>query len=281
VSITEHQIKVDSLEWFYREVAPIGISDLLPVVLLHGLPSHSYGWRHIMPALGSQGTRAIAPDLIGFGSSAKPPLREFNYTPDAFVKALAEFIQALEIDRFCLVVQGFLGSVGLQYALRHSDRVENIAILNTPLTTTAKLPWQMQQWGLPFAGDMATQDPLLVDRTLEGGSRYQISEADLDVFRKPFLKSSKAGRSLMTTVRNLKMSPSMTEIADGFQNWKKPVLIVWGTNDPWLPVETAQKFASNLPQAEIVRLEKVGHYPQEHFAEDILQDLLPFVRRAT
>lgn len=281
MSIAEHQINVGSLEWFYREVAPIGMSDLLPVVLLHGLPSHSYGWRHVMPALGSQGTRAIAPDLIGFGSSAKPQARDFNYTPDAFVKALDDFIQALEIDCFCLVVQGFLGSVGLQYALRHSDRVENIAILNTPLTTAAKLPWQMQQWGLPLAGDMATQDPLLVDRTLEGGSRYQISEADLDVFRKPFLKSSKAGRSLMTTVRNLKMSPSMTEIADGFQDWKKPLLIVWGVNDPWLPVEIAQKFASNLPQAEIVKLEKAGHYPQEHFAEDILQDLLPFVRRAS
>lgn len=281
MSITEQQIQVGSLEWFYREVAPIGMSDLLPVVLLHGLPSHSYGWRHVMPALGSQGTRAIAPDLIGFGSSAKPQARDFDYTPDAFVKALAEFIQALEIDRFCLVVQGFLGSVGLQYALRHSDRVENIAILNTPLTTAAKLPWQMQQWGLPFAGDMATQDPLLVDRTLEGGSRYQISEADLDVFRQPFLKSSKAGRSLMTTIRNLKMSPSMAEITDGFQNWQKPLLIVWGINDPWLSVETAQKFASNLPQAEIVKLEKAGHYPQEHFAEDILQDLLPFVRRAS
>ncbi|MDZ4878527.1 MAG: Haloalkane dehalogenase [Chroococcidiopsis cubana SAG 39.79] len=281
MSITEHQINVGSLEWFYREVAPIGMSDLLPVVLLHGLPSHSYGWRHVMPALGSQGTRAIAPDLIGFGSSAKPQGRDFNYTPDAFVKALDDFIQALEIDRFCLVVQGFLGSVGLQYALRHSDRVENIAILNTPLTTAAKLPWQMQQWGLPFAGDMATQDPLLVDRTLEGGSRYQISDADLDIFRKPFLKSSKAGRSLMTTVRNLKMSPSMSEIADGFQNWQKPLLIVWGVNDPWLPVEIAQKFASSLPQAEIVKLEKAGHYPQEHFAEDILSDLLPFVRRAS
>lgn len=280
MSITEHQIKVGSLEWFYREVTPIGIADLLPVVLVHGLPSHSYGWRNIMPALGNQGTRAIAPDLIGFGSSAKPQAREFDYTPDAFVKALAEFIQALEIDRFCLVVQGFLGSVGLQYALRHPDRVENIAILNTPLTTAAKLPWKMQQWGLPFAGDMATQDPLLVDRTLEGGSRYQISEADLDVYRKPFLKSSQAGRSLMTTVRNLKMSESMTEIADGFQNWQKPLLIIWGMNDPWLSVETAQKFASNLSQAEIVKLEKVGHYPQEHFAEDILADLLPFVRRA-
>ena len=73
----------------------------------------------------------------------------------------------------------------------------------------------------------------------------------------------------------------MTEIADGFQDWKKPLLIVWGVNDPWLPVEIAQKFASSLPQAEIVKLEKAGHYPQEHFAEDILSDLLPFVRRAS
>jgi len=71
---------------------------------------------------------------------------EFAYTPDAFVTALAEFILALEIERFSLVVQGFLGSVGLQYALRYSDQIESLAILNTPISTAAKLPWKMQQW---------------------------------------------------------------------------------------------------------------------------------------
>lgn len=280
MSITEHKIKVGSLEWFYRESLPIGRSDLLPVVLLHGLPSHSYCWRNIMPALASQGTRAIAPDLIGFGLSAKPQRHEFAYTPDAFVEALAEFIQALELKRFSLVVQGFLASVGLQYALRHPDLVESIAILSTPISTTAKLPWQMQQWGLPFAGDMMTQDPLLVDRTLEGGSRYQISDADLEVYRQPFLKSSKAGRSLMSAVRNLKLQQSMVEIESGLQQWQKPILIVWGATDPWLPSEAAEKFANSIRQAEFVRLNNVGHYPQEHYAEDILKDLLPFVRRA-
>ncbi len=280
MSITEHKIKVGSLEWFYRESLPLGRSDLLPCVLLHGLPTHSYSWRKILPALASQGTRAIAPDLIGFGLSAKPERREFAYTPDAFITALAEFIQALEIERFSLVVQGYLGSIGLQYALRNADRVESLAILNTPISAEAKLPWRMQQWGLPMAGEMMTQDPLLVDRTLEGGSRYQISDADLDVYRKPFLKSSKAGRSLMSTIRNLNLQKSMAEIESGFQQWQKPTLIIWGMNDPWLPLSMAQKVAKSHGQIELVQLENVGHYPQEHYFEEILKDLLPFVRRS-
>ncbi len=282
MSIKEHKIKVGSLEWFYREALPIGRSDLLPVVLLHGLPSHSYSWRQVLPALASQGTRVIAPDWIGYGLSAKPERREFAYTPDAFVNALADLLQALEIERFSLVVQGFLGSVGLQYALRHADRIESIAILNTPISTTAKLPWRMQQWGLPLAGEMLTQDPLLVDRSLEGGSRYQISDADLDVYRKPFLKSSSAGRSLMSTVRNLNLQQSMAEIESGFQQWQKPTLILWGMNDPWLPLSVAQKFADSVQQkVELVQLNNVGHYPQEHYSEEILKDLLPFVRLVT
>ena len=171
MSIQEHKITVNSLEWFYREVEPIGQTDLLPVLLLHGLPSQSYSWRNILPALAKQGTRAIAPDWIGYGFSSKPEKRDFAYTPDAFITALSGFIQALELKRFSLVVQGFLGSVGLQYALRHPEEIANLAILNTPISNAAKLPWKIQQMGLPLAGEMMTQDPLLVDRTLEGGCR--------------------------------------------------------------------------------------------------------------
>lgn len=277
--LTEHKIKVGSLEWFYRESSPIGRTDLVPVLLLHGLLSQSYSWRKIMPAIAAQGTRAIAPDWLGFGFSAKPERREFAYTPDAFITALAEFIKALELEKFSLVLQGFLGSVGLQYALRHSDQIESLAILNTPLSIAAKLPWKMQQCGLPLLGEILTQDPLVVDRTLEGGSRYQISEPDLDVYRKPFVKSSAAGRSLLATVRNLQLQPSMAEIESGFQQWKKPTLIVWGPADPWLPLSMAQNFASALPQAQLIKLEQGAHYPQEHWHEAVIEDLVPFLRR--
>ncbi|MEH2305645.1 alpha/beta fold hydrolase [Nostoc sp.] len=279
MSITEHKINVDSLEWFYRESLPIGRTDLAPVLLLHGLVSQSYSWRNIIPALANQGTRAIAPDWIGYGFSAKPEKRDFAYTPDAFITALEGFVRALELEHFSLVVQGFLGSVGLQYALRHPEQIANLAILNTPISTAAKLPWKIKQMGLPLVGEVMTQDPLLVDRTLEGGSRYRIGDKELDIYRKPFLKSSSSGRSLLSSIRNLQLDSAMTEIESGFKEWQQPILIQWGMIDPWLSVDVAQKFTDSAPNTELIKLNNVGHYPQEHYHETILEDLLPFVRR--
>ncbi len=279
MAISEQSIKVGSLQWFYREANPVGKSNKLPVLLLHGLPSQSYCWSELMPDLAERGFRAIAPDWIGSGLSAKPDKREFAYTPDAFIDALAEFLKTLELERFYLVVQGFLGSVGLQYALRHSDQIERLAILNTPVSSAAKLPWQMQQWGLPLLGDILTQDPLLVDRTLEMGCRYQIEEKYLDIYRKPFLKSSDVGRSLMATVKNLKLQQSMAEIESGYANWEQPTLIFWGMKDPWLPFTQVQQFASIFKNAELIKLEEGGHYPQEHWSGKLSDALLPFLRR--
>jgi pimeloyl-ACP methyl ester carboxylesterase len=279
VAITENVIKAGSLEWFYREANPTGRTDQLPVLLLHGLPSQSYSWTEVLPDLSAKGFRSIAPDWVGSGFSSKPDLRDFPYTPDAFIQALAEFLQVLELEKFSLVVQGFLGSVGIQYALRYPDQIERLAILNTPVSTAAKLPWKLKQLGLPFLGDMLTQDPLLVDRTLEGGSRYRIADKDLDVYRRPFLKSSEVGRSLLATVRNLQLPESMAEIESGFRTWTKPTLILWGKKDPWLPFALAENLASNLQNAQLVQLEEAAHYPQEHWSEKVGDAIQGFLRR--
>lgn len=277
---TENQIKVGSLEWFYRETKPSQRLDKPPVLLLHGIPAQSYSWTAIMPTLAEKGFRAIAPDWIGFGFSAKPDQRDFAYTPDAFMTAFAELIEALEISRFSLVVQGFLGSVGLQYALRHPQQIERLAILNAPISPSAKLPWKLKQLGLPFMGDMLTQDPLLVDRTLEGGSRYQIGEKDLNVYRKPFLTSSAAGRSLLATVRNLQLQSSLAEIASGLQQWQQPTMVIWGTKDPWLSITDVQNAVESL-NVELVKIPEAGHYPQEHWSEKVGDFLQLFLRRTT
>ncbi len=279
MAIDEKIIQVESLEWFYREANPVNETDKPPVLLLHGLPSQSFTWSAVMPDLAAQGFRSIAPDWIGFGRSAKPDKRDFAYTPDAFVAAFAGFVQALEINRFYLIVQGFLASVGIQYALRNPDKIERLAVINAPISTEAKLPWKMQQLGLPFIGDMMTQDPLLVDRTLEGGSRYPISDKDLDVYRRPFLKSSDAGRSLMNTVRNIQLPQSMAELESGWKTWSSPTLFVWGLTDPWLSIEPAQKLVGSLQNAELVKLEQAGHYPQEHWSEKVGEALVTFLRR--
>lgn len=274
----ENAIQAGKFEWFYREAKPLG-EPRSTVVLLHGLVCQSYGWRHVLPALAAQGFWAIAPDWLGHGYSERPDRRDFPYTPDAFMTALEEFLQALDIRHCSLVVQGFLGTVGLQYALRHSDRVDRIAIFNAPVTTAAKLPWKMQQLGLPLAGEMITQDPLLVDRTLEGGGGYRVEDADLDVYRRPFLQTGDAGRALFATVQKLQLKQTTTEIEAGFQTWEKPILVAWGDRDPWLPLAIAEAFAHSLPNGELMKLEEVGHYPQEDWHEKVNDVLLPFLRR--
>jgi pimeloyl-ACP methyl ester carboxylesterase len=279
MSIDEKIVEVGPLQWFYRETKPVNETDKPPVLLLHGLPSQSFTWTAMMPDLARQGFRSIAPDWIGYGRSAKPDKRDFAYTPDAFVEALTGFIQALEIDRFYLVVQGFLASAGIQYALRNPDKIERLTVINTPVSVDIKMPWKMQQFGLPFIGDMITQDPLLVDRTLEGGCRQIVSDDDLDVYRRPFLKSSDAGRSLMNTVRNIQLPQSMAEIESGWKTWTRPTLFVWGLTDPWLSVEPSQKLVSSLQNAELVTLEQAGHYPQEHWSEKVGEALITFLRQ--
>jgi pimeloyl-ACP methyl ester carboxylesterase len=279
VTITETSITVGSLSWFYREVVPNNQNDKSPVLLLHGLPAQSYTWRRILPNLAEYGFRAIAPDWIGSGFSAKPEKRNFAYTSNAYLEALSAFLKSLEIGKCSLVVQGFLGSIGLQYALRNRDAIDRLVILNTPLSPTAKLPWQMQQWRLPLIGDMLAQDPILVDRTLEGGSGFVIQEEDLTIYRKPFLTTSASGRALIATTKNLKLSETISEIESGLSQWENPTLILWGMADPWLSSDVAEKLANSRANIELVKLEEAKHYPQEHWSKEVGMEIVNFLRR--
>jgi pimeloyl-ACP methyl ester carboxylesterase len=278
VKSNEQTIEVGKLLWFYRDVTPTLSDQKPPVVLLHGLLTQSYSWRETLSELGNQGLRAIAPDWIGFGGSSWPERHEFAYTPDAFITALEDFLSALELTKFSLVVQGFLGSIGLQYALRHPDQIEKLCIINTPLSSEAKLPWKISQLGLPLIGDMLTQDPLMVDRVLEGGGPYQVEDSALDVYRRPFLTSSAAGRAVLATIRQLQLPVVTAEIEAGFQDWSLPTLVLWGLKDPWLPVSSAEQFVKRLANGQLARLEEVGNYGQEDWPEKINAELLPFLR---
>jgi pimeloyl-ACP methyl ester carboxylesterase len=277
--ITKTSIKVGKLEWFYREVQPVGWEQPQTVILLHGLPSQSFTWTGLLPTLAENGIQSIAPDWIGFGNSSKPEPRDFAYTPDASIAAFAELMDALSIDRVSLVVQGFLGTVGIQYALRYPNRVEKLVILNAPLTTSAKLPWKITQLGLPIAGEMLTQDPLSVERTLEAGCKLVIEDKYLEVYRKPYLKSSIPGRTLLATIRNLKLAESLTEIATGLPKLDIPIQVIWGTQDPWLDLAQAETCVKSLKQGELIKLPTAAHYPQEHWYAEIKESLIPFLRR--
>ena len=173
MAIATDKVQAGKFQWFYRQTELE--SERTPILFLHGLPSHSYTWQKLMTLLAEEDIPSIAPDWIGSGFSDRPDKRDFAYSPEAYIEGLKELIEALKLDKFYLVVQGFLGSVGIQYALQNPDRVEGLIILNTPITSGAKLPWSMKQMTFPLVGDMMTQDPLLVDRTIEKGSGFGLT----------------------------------------------------------------------------------------------------------
>ena len=280
-NLEEKTIEIDQQQWFYRQASPKNESEAPPVVLLHGLLAHSYSWRILLEDIAEMGLTGYAPDWLGEGSSAKPSRREFPYTPEAYLAALEKLFHSLELSRFHLVVQGFVGSIGLQYAFRHPEQIERLVILNTPLSSSVRLPWLMRQWAFPLMGEMLTQDPLLVDRTLEKGSGYVISDKNLNIYREPFLKNSQAGRSLVATIKNLNLSQAMAEIEAGWKAWDKPTQIIWGMGDPWLSADVPKALADEYNHIRFVKLEEGKHYPQEHCSDEISPILLTFLRQQT
>ena len=277
MSIKTDKIQVGNFEWFYRQTEIE--SERIPVLFLHGLPSHSYTWQKTMSLLEDEQIPSIAPDWIGCGFSDKPSTRNFDYTPEAFIDALAKLIKALKLEKYYLVVQGFLGSVGIQYALRNPERVKGLIVLNSPITPNTKLPWTMKQMTFPLVGDMMTQDPLLVDRTIEKGSGFVVADEDLDVLRKPFLQSSAVGRSLMTILKKIQLDRTTQEIEAGLSQWSKPTLLIWGTADKWLDVADAKKLADSNSEISFIELSEAKHYPQEHWSSDIATKMIQFFRR--
>lgn len=275
--IQEQNLTIGQLTWYLRETKLTNSQP--PVILLHGIPSHGYTWRGILPELAKEGFRAIAPDWIGFGASSKPSQREFSYTREAYLQAFTALLDTLNLEKVSLVVQGFLPSVGIEYALKYPEKIHRLIILNTPITKNAKLPWIMQQWTIPLAGEMLTQDPLLVDRTLEKGSGFVIEEEDLNKYRQPFLKSSAAGRSLIAATKNLQLNQSLAIIESGLATWTKPTLILWGMLDPWLDSSAIATLAASNSYLEFRQLPEAKHYPQEHWVKEITPIMLNFLKR--
>ncbi|MEO1672633.1 MAG: alpha/beta fold hydrolase [Cyanobacteria bacterium J06631_2] len=277
MSIKTDKVQAGKYQWFYRQTEVE--SDRTPNLFLNGLPSHSYTWQKLMSLLVEEDIPSIAPDWIGSGFSDKPGKRDFPYTPEAYLASLEEFIEAVKLEKFYLVVQGFLGSVGIQYALQNSDRLAGLIILNTPITSGAKLPWSMKQMTFPVVGDMMTQDPLLVDRTIEKGSGFVIEDDDLNILRKPFLQSSDVGRALMMTLKQLQLDTVTQAIETGLQEWSKPTLIIWGTADSWLDTDAVKQLVAANDELTLAELSEAKHYPQEHWASDIAGEIVQFFRR--
>lgn len=95
-----------------------------PILFLHGVPTSSYVWRNIFPYLETLG-RCIAPDLIGFGKSAKP---DIAYSVKDHIEYIEGFIKALNLQKLIIVMHGLGSVIGLHYAMNHEKNCSGLVL---------------------------------------------------------------------------------------------------------------------------------------------------------
>jgi pimeloyl-ACP methyl ester carboxylesterase len=117
---------VDGHRLFFREA---GDPDAPELVLLHGFPTSSYMFRHLIPVLADR-HHVIAPDHLGFGLSDAPNVEEFDYTFDALTALTAGLLDTLGIERYAMYVQDYGAPIGWRLALQNPGAITAIISQN-------------------------------------------------------------------------------------------------------------------------------------------------------
>ena len=115
-----------------------GPADGEVILLMHGQPSWSYLYRHMIDGLAAAGYRVIVPDLVGFGRSDKP-LKQSDHSYQMHVDVTAEFVRQLDLSGITLFAQDWGGLIGLRLAPEMPDRFSRIMISNTGLPAAGGL----------------------------------------------------------------------------------------------------------------------------------------------
>ena len=126
VEVRYRTVEVGGTEIFYREAGP---SDAPTVLLLHGFPTSSHMFRNLIPALAGR-YHVVAPDYPGFGYSAMPDRRAFDYSFDSYAQIVEDVTQVLGLMRYSLYVMDYGAPVGFRLATSHPERVSALIIQN-------------------------------------------------------------------------------------------------------------------------------------------------------
>lgn len=244
-----------------------------PILFVHGTPTHSFEYRHLIAAL-SPRFRCIAPDHLGFGQSSRP--QSFAYTPAAHARVLKQFVEELDLEDLTLVVHDFGGPIGLPLAVGSEElgvgggRVTRVILMNTwawPIDDDPRMARGARFIGGAigrFLYRYANASLRLIMPSAYGDRKKltpEIHRQYLDVFRdrdarvlvlhalaKALLESRAHYQSVLDRLERLRAMP---------------VLIVWGMKDSAFQPYQLERWRRLLPGAEIETIAGAGHWPHE------------------
>lgn len=255
------------------------------VLMLHGNPSWSYYWRHLVGGLRDR-YRCIVPDHVGMGLSDKPRDAQYRYTLQSRVDDVEALLQHLGISGpVTLAVHDWGGMIGFGWALGRESRVRRLVITNTaafPLPKEKPLPWQLQLGRNYNLGALAIRGfNAFAAGTIDQCVANPVAPAVRAAYVAPY--DSWANRiATLRFVQDIPLSPrdpawSLVERAGqalpGYAD--RPAFIGWGLQDFVFDHHFLKGFTDALPTAEVMAFEDAHHY----VLEDKHAVLVPAIRR--
>lgn len=203
-----------------------------PVLLMHGEPSWSYLYRHMIPALVAKGHRAVAPDLVGFGKSDKPSAQD-DYTYERHVKWMGDWLGATGLTGITLFCQDWGGLIGLRLVAAFPDRFARVVVANTGLPVGTGWSEAFKQW-LDFSQSVPE---LPVGDIVSMGTVRGLNDAEKAAYYAPFPDESyKAGARRFPAL--VPITPEHASVEENKAAWKvlerfeKPFLTAFSDGDP-------------------------------------------------
>ncbi|WP_370326039.1 haloalkane dehalogenase [Euzebya sp.] len=182
----------DGIRMAYVDEGP---PDAAPILLLHGEPSWSYLYRHMIPPLVDAGHRVVAPDLVGFGRSDKPADRA-DHSYAAHVGWMAALVcDHLDLSRTTLFCQDWGGLIGLRVLAAHPERFAAVVVANTGMPTGDQ---QMPEAFMAWQRFSQTVEEFPIGPMLQGATQRELSDAEVAAYDAPFPDESfKEGPRIM------------------------------------------------------------------------------------
>ncbi len=270
------EVLVDKVRTSVREAGAENAREA--VVFVHGNPGSSADWENLMEQV-APFARCVAPDMPGFGQSARP--KDFDYTVAGYANHLGGVLQKLNVARAHLVLHDFGGPWGLAWVLANPASVRSLTLINTGILRGYHWHYLARIWRTPVLGEVFMASTTLFGfRTLlKHGNPRGLPKQFIDQMYVYFDAGTK--RAVLKLYRATNRPGELAEkFAGAFQSWTCPVLVVWGRHDPYLPVSYAGRQREFFPQAQVKILEDSGHWPFADNHERVAEIFMPFIREA-
>ena len=197
-----------------------------PILFLHGNPTSSYLWRNVMPFAADLG-RCLAPDLIGMGDSDKldnPGPESYRFVEHrAYLDAWIEAVGVT--DNVTLVIHDWGSALGFDWARRNADRVKAIAYMEGIVRPVLWEEWNQQSRSVfegfrSEAGEaMVLRKNVFVEKVLPGSVLRVLTEAEMTVYRRPFLTPGEDRRPTLSWPRQIPLAGEPREVVDIVQEY--------------------------------------------------------------